>query len=197
MSKFKNRRQALAWSFIAMAGLGASLAVAGEGYQGSGAVGEKEIQREIKDEAARLSLAPHSIMLETELMTALDQVRGLKAQVKTAQSQPNPEFVEHYREHRREIGDSVKSAKSHESEIRSRAVRFPSVATSEQYKSLSPALGELERLNQQWDKQATVRSYWNDPARVTSDLDQLERRLSTAIEKARSFNARLDVSEIG
>ena len=168
-----------------------------ETYQGSGAVGEKELTKEIKDEAARMSLAPHSIMVETELMAALDQLRGLKAQVKTAQAQPSPEFIEHYRMHRREINDSVKSVRTHEGELKERANRFPSLAKSEQYKSLSPAIAELERMSQQWDKQAAVRAYWNDVTRVTSDLDQLERRLLTAIEKTRSLNARLDVSEIG
>jgi len=48
-----------------------------ESYQVSGAVGEKELTKEIKDEAARMSLASHSIMVETELMAALGQLRGL------------------------------------------------------------------------------------------------------------------------
>ena len=168
-----------------------------DSYQGSGAAGEKELAREIKDDAARMSLAPHSIMVETELMSALDQVRGLRAQVKTAKSQPSPDFVQHYRIHRQEIAESVRSVRSHGGEIRENASRFPSVARTEQYKSLDPAILELERLAQQWDKQAALGSYWNDYNRVSADLEQMERRLMTALEKARSLNARLEVSEIG
>ena len=52
-------------------------------------------------------------------------------------------------------------------------------------------------MNLQWDKQAANRAYWHDAPKVTSDLDQLEKRILTALEKARSLNTKLDVSEIG
>ncbi len=167
--------------------------VLAEGPATEGMVGEKEI----KDEAARMSLAPHTLMVETQLLSALDQVRGLKAQVRTAQAQPTPEFMEHFRLHRREITDSVKSVRTHEGELKERATRFPSIARSEQYKAMNPAINELEKINQQWDKQAANRGYWNDTPKVTADLDQLEKRIMTALEKTRSLNSKLDVSEIG
>jgi len=153
--------------------------------------------REIKDEAARMTLAPHTLMVETQLMSALDQLRGLKAQVKTAQAQPTPEFLDHYKVHRREISDSVKSVRTHEGELRASAARFPSISKSEQYKALDPAIIELERVSQQWDKQSANRAYWTDAARVSSDLDQLEKRMMTALERTRNLNSKLDVSEIG
>jgi hypothetical protein len=185
----------LLFGFFAITALG--VGAHAETYQGMGAVGEKELSQEVKDEAARMTLAPHTLMVETELLSALDQLRGLKAQVKTAQAHPSPEFIEHYRMHRREINESVKSVRTHETELKERANRFPSVARSEQFKSLSPAVGELERMSQQWEKQAGAKNYWSDVSRVTADLEQLERRIMTALEKTRGLNARLDVSEIG
>ena len=154
-------------------------------------------EREIKDEAARMSLAPHTLMVETELLSALDQLRGLKAQLKTAQAQPTPEFLEHYRVHRREINDSVKSVRTHEGELKERANRFPTIARSEQYRALDPAIVELERMNQQWERQVGNRAYWSDTAKVNADIDQLEKRLMTALEKTRNLNSKLDVSEVG
>jgi hypothetical protein len=104
--------------------------------------------------------------------------------------------MEHFRMHRREIADSVKSVRTHEGELKDRAARFPSVAKSEQYKALNPAINELERMNQQWDKESAGRGYWNNATKVTADLDQLEKRINTALEKARSLNSKLDVGEI-
>lgn len=161
-----------------------------EGYGSQG-------DREIKDEAARMTLAPHTLMVETQLMSALDQVRGLKAQVRTAQSQPTQEFLEHYKEHRREINDSVKAARNHEGRLKESATRFPTIARTEQFKALNPAITELERVSKQWEQQAAARNYWMDATRVSSDLDQLEKRLMMALEKTRSLNSKLDVSEIG
>ena len=48
--------------------------VAGESSGTSSGMGS---EKEIKEDAARMVLAPHTLMVETELLAALDQVKGL------------------------------------------------------------------------------------------------------------------------
>lgn len=108
---FKFMRSALA--LCALIALQTSLVLA-ECPGTEGRVGEKEI----KDEAVRISLAPHTLMVETQLLSALDQFHGIKAQMCTAQAQPTAEFMEHFRQHRPEITHVVKSVRTHEGELR-------------------------------------------------------------------------------
>ncbi len=154
-------------------------------------------ERDMKTDAAKMSLAPHAIAVETSLMSALDQVKGLRAQVKTAQNQPNSEFMSQYKMHSREIKDALSQARKHESELKSRANKFPTVTQSDEYRQLSPAINDAERLNQQWEKQSQSSSYWRDNNKVTQDLDQLEKRLNNALDKSKSFSSRIDVASVG
>ena len=152
--------------------------------------------QDIKTEAAKISIAPHSIAVETALMNAIDQVKGLKAQIRTAQNQPTSDFILQYRMHSREIKDALNTARAHEGDLKSRAGKFPSVARTEEYRQLSPALSDVERLSQQWEKQSSAPGYWRDATKVSSDLDQLEKRLNNALDKSRSFNSRMDISSV-
>jgi len=158
-----------------------------------GGMGDKDM----KNEAAKMSLAPHAIAVETSLMSALDQVKGLRAQVKTAQNQPNSEFMSQYKMHSREIKDALSQARKHESELKNRANKFPNVAQSDEYRQLSPAINDAERLSQQWEKQSASSSYWRDNNKVSQDLDQLEKRLNNALDKTKSFSSRIDVASVG
>jgi hypothetical protein len=158
-----------------------------------GGMGDKDM----KNEAAKMLLAPHAIAVETSLMSALDQVKGLRAQVKTAQNQPNSEFMMQYKRHSREIKDALNQARKHESELKSRANKFPNVAQSDEYRQLSPAINDAERLSQQWEKQSASSSYWRDNNKVSQDLDQLEKRLNNALDKTKSFSSRIDVASVG
>jgi len=153
--------------------------------------------KDLKADAAKMSLAPHSIAVETSLLSAIDQIKGLKAQVKTAQNQPTAEFMDHYKFHTREMKDSLKNVKTHEAQLKSSASKFPNVAQSDQFRQMAPALNDVERLSSQWEKQSASQGYWRDASKVTSDLNQLERRLTTALEKTKSFNSHIDVSDIG
>ncbi len=154
-------------------------------------------EQEIKADAARMSLAPHTIAVETSLLSALDQIRGLKAQVRTAQNQPTSEFMAQYKVHTREIQDALKSARTHEGQLKERAQKFPSVAQSEPYRQVAPAISDVERLSQQWEKQTASTGYWQNNVKVSSDLDQLEKRLTNALEKTRGFSSHIDVSQVG
>jgi hypothetical protein len=158
-----------------------------------GGMGEKDM----KNEAAKMSLAPHAIAVETSLMNALDQVKGLRAQVKTAQNQPNAEFISQYKMHSREMKDALSQARKHESDLKNRATKFPNVAQSDEYRQLSPAINDAERLSQQWEKQSASSSYWRDNNKVSQDLDQLEKRLNNALDKTKSFSSRIDVASVG
>ncbi|MEN9723224.1 MAG: hypothetical protein RJB38_1210 [Pseudomonadota bacterium] len=152
---------------------------------------------ELKTEAARMSLAPHVLAMETSLMGALDQVRALKAQVKVAQNQPNSEFMTQYRAHTRDFQGALKTARSHEGDLKTRAGKFPKVAQTEEYRQVAPAMSNVERLSEQWEKQTTSTGYWRDNTRVTADLDQLERRLSQALDKTRGLSSRIDAGTVG
>jgi len=143
-----------------------------------------------------MSLAPHAIAVETALLNALDQVRGLKAQVRTAQNQPTSEFISQYKMHALELKSALKDARNHEGDLKSRAGKFPSVARTEEFRQLAPAISEAERLNQQWEKQSASTGYWRDSSRANSDLEQLERRLSNALDKSKSFSLRMDIATV-
>jgi hypothetical protein len=71
------------------------------------------------------------------------------------------------------------------------------VAQTEEYRQVAPAMSNVERLSEQWEKQTTSTGYWRDNTRVTADLDQLERRLSQALDKTRGLSSRIDAGTVG
>ena len=154
-------------------------------------------EKEIKADATTMTLAPHAIAVETALMNAIDQLKGLKAQVRTAQNQPTPEFMSQYKMHTRDIQGALNLARKHEGELKNRAGKFPNVAQSEEFRQLAPAISDAERLSTQWGKQTAASGYWRDNVRVTQDLDALEKRLTNALDKTKSFSTRFDVATVG
>ncbi|MBU6375110.1 MAG: hypothetical protein KGQ59_03870 [Bdellovibrionales bacterium] len=153
-------------------------------------------EQDIKQEAVKMLVAPHAIAIETALLNAIDQLRGLQAQIRTAQNQPTSDFLAQYRVHSQEFKNALRTAGGHVGDLKSHAVKLPSVLRTEEYRKLAPAIADVERLSKQWAKQSSVSAYWRDAAKASADLEQLERRLNNALDKSKSLSLRLDIATV-
>lgn len=148
---------------------------------------------------AKTALAPHSIIIQTDLQSALDQVKGLRSQVKASPQPPTQDDLDHYKIHGRSINENLMAVRTHEGHLQSNVSRFQKVAQSDEFKNLDPAINNVERLNRDWQGKINQKNYWKNRNQVLSDLDTLERRLMAAIDKTKDFNSKdLDLSvEVG
>jgi hypothetical protein len=63
------------------------------------------------------------------------------------------------------------------------------VAQSEEYKSLTTALNDLNTFSQSFQKKINTSEYWQNKDQAKTDLDQFKSRLNQALDKAESFNS--------
>ncbi|HAR43268.1 MAG TPA: hypothetical protein DCS07_11680 [Bdellovibrionales bacterium] len=71
-----------------------------------------------KNNQAKMRIAPHTVTIQTELQTAIDEVKGLKAQLEAIPDQkPGPTVIEHLRMHSKELNSRVKMTATHEQHL--------------------------------------------------------------------------------
>ena len=148
---------------------------------------------------AQQDLAPHSLMMETLLMGALTDVKGLRAELKVNEDQvPSANFIQHFRMLGKEINDDLKVVKVHESELQGSVQKHPEIAKTSDYRSLVPSLNELYSQNASWQAKVGNNDYWKNSKNVMRDLSKIEGRINQAINKTKGFNSsQLDVSNVG
>ncbi|MEK6705677.1 MAG: hypothetical protein AABZ06_07800 [Bdellovibrionota bacterium] len=147
--------------------------------------------------AARRVLAPHSVTIQTSLQTAIEEVKGLRTQL-NAVDKPSPNVVSHFKTYGKEINSDMNMAMTHEGELSKTIKQFPELARSDEFKILKPTLNDARKVNQDFQSKISRSDYWDNKRQVLLDLDMLEKRLMSALDKAKSFNAdRLDITAIG
>lgn len=132
-------------------------------------------------------LAPHSVMIQTSLQTAINQIQGIRNQLEIT-SPPNPDMIDHLKMHSRAINSDLKTAMNHEILLQSQAKKFPDMAGKEDFKAMGKALDDVGAFNQGWQARISRSDYWRNKEQVKTDLDKLEKDLSSAIDKTRSFS---------
>jgi hypothetical protein len=154
-----------------------------------------------RNDMAKLELAPHAVMVESSLQNALIEVKAMRNQLKLTENSsatvPSG-FFSSFKDLSKDINMDVKKAMDHNSRLESSARNHPNFVKGEDIRGVGAALSDVQRLNSTWQSKAGNDSYWRNKEQAKTDLDTLERRLNTAIDKARSFNSdKLELSTIG
>jgi hypothetical protein len=134
------------------------------------------------------TLGPHGLTVQSQLETALDQIRGVQALYEIKQP-PTKEAMNHIRIHEKELSQAMSLATEHQGHLDKNVSKFPGVAQSDQYRSERAAMNELQQLNRSWSDKASKKAYWKNADQVRADLDRLESRLDTTIARTRSLNS--------
>jgi hypothetical protein len=149
--------------------------------------------------AAQNEMAPHTVMIETSLISAMDHLKGLKAALKVNENRTSSAtFVQHYKLLAREIQNNLKNVKTHEGELMGTVQSHPEIANTNDFKAVQPALNDLHNLNSTWQSKVSDNDYWKNIKAVTTDIDRLENQINTALDKVKSLNSsQLHVSNVG
>lgn len=146
----------------------------------------------------KMGLEPHTVLIETGLMSALNELKGLRTEVKIGGETSSKDFIDHYKIFSDQIHKLISTVKTHQQHLSDGVNRYPDVAKSEDYKSTSAALDDLKIFAASWKNKVTGISYWKNQSQVMNDLEAIERRLKQALDKTRKFNSeQLDISNVG
>jgi hypothetical protein len=146
---------------------------------------------------AKINLAPHGVMIQTSLMSALDQVKGMKAQLDVSDT-PNKETTAHIKKHELEMKSDLRTAFTHQFELQSGIKKYPQIAQSDNFKSTDMALSDVKKASQSWMSKSSNAEYWKNKSQAKSDLDQLEKKINSAIDQTNDFNkSQLDITAFG
>lgn|GEM_PF-4825358 len=143
-------------------------------------------------------LAPHSLMIETSLIRAIDQVKGLRAGLKVEEDRvPTSTFIQHFKMQGKEINNDLKMAQTHETELNATIQKHPNIAKTQDFQTAKTALQDAMSFNSSWQTKAETSDYWKNPKAVMNDLDKIENQLNHALDKTKNFNStQLDVSNV-
>jgi len=147
------------------------------------------------DQLTQKRIAPHTVTIQTELQTAIDEVKGLRAQLEAIpdQKQPDPSVISHLTMHSKQLNSSLKMTATHGQHLVTAARELPALAQSEEYKSTQTAVQQAEMANRNWQQKAKDSSYWNQTNQAINDLKNLEKTFENAIDKSKSLNSRFDI----
>jgi flagellar biosynthesis chaperone FliJ len=159
----------------------------------------------------RAQLAPYSILMQTALTNARDHVQGIKTQLKTMEDNQNQGMTQTkgqsagisgpsdkiFQMHVKELKDDLSLAQSQEKELRTNISKVPSLKNQDSYKNLGTSLQAVNDQLKTWSDKAQSKTYWQNHEQARTDLNGLEERLNTAIDRAKSFNSSMDVSWVG
>lgn len=157
----------------------------------AGTRGDKMESQSNMNKEAKEMLAPHSLMISSNLHSALDQVKGLKSQLEVATSPSSKKSMEHIRSYRKEIKDDIAQVSAHQQQLQAGIKKFPDLAQADEFRAVTTALNEVKEVPL---LQMEGPNYWSNKEQAKSDLDRLETRLQNAIDKTKDFNSKkLDV----
>jgi hypothetical protein len=159
--------------------------------------------------SARSTIAPHSILMQTALTSARDQIQGLKTQLKAMENTGTSTTTQGqsagisgsndkiFQSHVKELRNDLSLAQNHEKELKSNLSKFPQLRNQDDYKNLSTSLQAVNDQLKGWQDKVSSKTYWQNQEQARTDLDGLEQRLNTAIDRTRSFNSSMDVNWVG
>ena len=169
----------------------------------------KTITKSTSTSTLRQLLGQHTIVIESSLMSALDQVKGVRAQYDLAANKekaskeagqmaatmidPKTSVGPHVQE----LDGDLKSVSTHQAMLSSGASQFVKINSSDQYGEMNTAIDQVKSTAKSWQGRAMSKSYWQNREMVMSDLESLEKQLTMAIDKTKSFNSdKLDIKAV-
>jgi hypothetical protein len=140
---------------------------------------------------AKSKLAPHALIMESSLASAMDQVRGMKGEMEMTQDVKKADkmAVQGYKAFIKEMKNDINVARTHERQMMSHVRNYPEVANSTEFKSVDPALRNLQSTLTQFESKTNNAQYWNNQQQAKADISNLEKQLSNALDKVKSFNS--------
>jgi hypothetical protein len=139
---------------------------------------------------AKAKLAPDAIRLQTSLMGAVDQLKGMRAQLKTTENLPvSKATVAPLRAFSKDVNTDVSRAVVYQNQLKSKAGSYQDVIDSDSFKSLKTAVGDTKSTVSSWESKTSDQSYWKNRDQAMSDLDSIEKQLNSTLDKAKSFSS--------
>jgi hypothetical protein len=152
---------------------------------------QNNAQTDSAKKLAKSNLAPHALMMESSLHSAMDQVQGIKGEMEVTQDLKKADkmAVQGYKDFIKEMKNDINVARTHERQMMSHIHKYPEVANSNEFKSVDPALRNLQTSLKQWESKTNNAQYWNNQQQAKADIDHLQKQLSNALDKVKSFNS--------
>jgi hypothetical protein len=145
---------------------------------------------------AKMTVGPHSLMVQSVLMSSKDMVNGMKSQLDLAEnSKPGSEYFSHFKMYDKAIGKDISTAKTHETELKGSLQKYPGVAKTDAVQKLDSAMNDLSGFFNSWSSKSKSNDYWSNKAQAKNDLDALSKKIDAAIDQSKQFNSdQLDIS---
>ncbi len=176
---------------------------AGQGVPGTAAPkgpnAAVEDQTQLRE--AKSKVAPHSMLIESALRSALGQADGVKAQIREAEASRSDapltsEQLSALSSAGLELASDLDTARLHRGQLRDGLQEFPRLSSSREFRDADRAFSELFSVERVWKQRMNRQEYWQNRARVNSDLALLQERIRAALSATRRFNmARLNIPE--
>lgn len=140
---------------------------------------------------AKAKLAPHALFIQTSLASAMDQVRGIKGEMGVTQDlkKTDKAAVNTYKSMVRQMRNDVNVARVHEKQLTNEIRKYPELAKSDEFRSVTPALHELQMNLNNWESKASSPKYWQNQEQARADVDNLEKQLNDAMNKVKNFSS--------
>jgi len=148
---------------------------------------------------AQSKVAPHSMLIESSLRSALGQADGVKAQIREAEESRSDapmtaEQLSALNSAGLEIASDLDTARLHRGQLREGIQEFPGLSGSREFRAADRAFSDLFPAERAWKQRMTRQDYWQNRARVNADLALLQERIRAALDATRRFNmARLNI----
>lgn len=137
---------------------------------------------------ARSEIAPSSVLIQTSLESALNQVQGLRAQMQASMDRPNDQAMRSIKEHREMLNTNLKNVEKEQERFKETTRKYPEVAQSENFQSLNQSIQQVESTKEMLGPKMDKKEYWSNKRQAMSDLDRLDQQLKEALQSSRQFN---------
>jgi hypothetical protein len=151
----------------------------------------KSAQTDKSQSEAQAKLAPHTLMIETSLASAMDHVRGIKGELGVTKDMKKADqtAVKAYKSLVRDMKNELNVARVHERQLTNEIRNYPDLAKSDEYRSVNPALQDLQKSLNTWESKASSPKYWQNQEQARADVDNIEKQLNDALSKVKSFSS--------
>lgn len=133
------------------------------------------------------TLGPHAVLMQSSLMSALDQVKGLKTQLQVDET-PSSEMIDHLKTHSDKINDGIQTAMTHNKHLQNRA-KDAGIQQEQSLKSVNESIAQLQSSQKKFSQDMKSDRFWQQKQKVSQDLDRLEQSLTAALDRTKSFSS--------
>lgn len=175
-----------------------------EGADGSQSQELKQKRREEQSlsisPSQRQALVPHAIMVHTELLSAKDELNGIRSQLQTVPkgAAPDQETLQHLSIYAANVNQDLKIAAAHHAELKSGVQAIPNGLQNKSFAHLDATVGGAMDANTAWQPKALTADYWKNTDTANNDVEALIKKIDSALDRDRSFSSdQLDVSYVG